>query len=157
MFAGATIYVRKHHEGVMFDRLQQWARSVKRDAVAVWIAARDPRVPWYAKVVAAATAAYALSPIDLIPDFIPVIGYLDDLVIVPLGIALTIRMIPDGLMHEFRAEAARREARPVSVVGALFIVALWCAAIALTGFWLHQHGFLRWIDFHFISRRSKST
>jgi uncharacterized membrane protein YkvA (DUF1232 family) len=131
----------------MFDRLQQWARSVKRDAVAVWIAARDPRVPWYAKVVAAATAAYALSPIDLIPDFIPVIGYLDDLVIVPLGIALTIRMIPEGLMEEFRAEAARREARPISVVGALFIVVLWCATITLAGFWLHRHGFLRWPSF----------
>ena len=128
----------------MFGRLKQWARRVKRDAVAVWIAARDPRVPWYAKVVAAAIAAYAMSPIDLIPDFIPVIGYLDDLVIVPVGIAVTIRMIPDGLMQEFRAEAARREARPVSVVGALFIVALWSAAITLTGLWLYRHGFLRW-------------
>ena len=137
----------------MFDRLQKWARTVKRDAVAIWIAARDPRVPWYAKVVAAATAAYALSPIDLIPDFIPVIGYLDDLVIVPLGIALTIRLIPDGLMDEFRAEAARREARPISIVGALFIVVLWCAAIALAGWWLHHHGFLRWPSFFL----SKST
>jgi uncharacterized membrane protein YkvA (DUF1232 family) len=101
----------------MFDRLKLWARRVKRDAVAVWIAARDPRVPWYAKIVAASVAAYALSPIDLIPDFIPVIGYLDDLVIVPVGIAVTIRMIPDGLMQEFRAEAERREARPISVLG----------------------------------------
>lgn len=108
----------------MFERLKQWARRVKRDAVAVWIAARDPRVPWYAKVVAATTAAYALSPIDLIPDFIPVIGYLDDLVIVPLGIAVTVRLIPAGLMQEFRAQAARLEARPTSVVGALFIVAI---------------------------------
>jgi len=129
----------------MFDRLKQWARSVKRDAVAVSIAARDPRVPWYAKVVAAMTAAYALSPIDLIPDFIPVIGYLDDLVIVPFGIAVTVRLIPDGLMQEFRAEAARREARPVSVVGALFIVTLWCAAVTLAGLWLYRHGFIRWL------------
>jgi uncharacterized membrane protein YkvA (DUF1232 family) len=144
---GPIVTVGKWYSTVMFDRLKQWARSVKRDAVAVWIAARDPRVPWYAKVVAAATAAYALSPIDLIPDFIPVIGYLDDFVIVPLGIALTIRMIPDGLMQEFRAEAARREARPTSVVAAVFIVVLWCAAIALTGWWLHQHGFLRWPSF----------
>ena len=141
---GHIVRVGKWYSTVMFDRLKQWARSVKRDAVAIWIAARDPRVPWYAKVVAAATAAYALSPIDLIPDFIPVIGYLDDLVIVPLGIALTVRMIPDGLMQEFRAEAARRETRPTSVVGALFIIVVWCAAIALTGFWLHRHGFLRW-------------
>jgi uncharacterized membrane protein YkvA (DUF1232 family) len=128
----------------MFERLKPWARRVKRDAVAVWIAARDPRVPWYAKVVAATTAAYALSPIDLIPDFIPVIGYLDDLVIVPLGIAVTVRLIPEGLMQEFRAEAARREARPVSVVGALFIVALWCATVTLAGAWLYRHGFIRW-------------
>jgi uncharacterized membrane protein YkvA (DUF1232 family) len=137
----------------MFERQKQWARGVKRDAVAIWIAARDPRVPWYAKVVAAATAAYALSPIDLIPDFIPVIGYLDDLLIVPLGIALTIRLIPDGLMQEFRDEALRREARPTSIVAAVFIVVVWCAAILLIGFWLHRHGFLRWPSF-FISKSS---
>ena len=71
--------------------MQRWARSLKRDVVAVWIAGRDPRVPWHAKALAAAVAAYALSPIDLIPDFIPVIGYLDDLIIVPLGLLLVIR------------------------------------------------------------------
>src|SRR5215468_2656479 len=118
----------------MFDRLQQWARSVKRDAVAIWIAARDPRVPWYAKVVAAATAAYALSPIDLIPDFIPVIGYLDDLVIVPLGILLAIKLVPVELMAEFRAEAIRRS-RPTSRAGPAFIVAVW-ALLAVALFWL---------------------
>src|ERR1700756_1039778 len=126
------------------EKWKQWARLIKRDAHALYLAACDPRVPWYAKAMALAVAAYALSPIDLIPDFIPVIGYLDDLVIVPLGIALTVRMIPDGLMQEFRAEAAHRETRPTSVVGAVFIVVVWCAAIALTGFWLHRHGFLRW-------------
>ena len=129
----------------MLERLKQWARRVKRDAVAVWIAARDPRVPWYAKVVAATTAAYALSPIDLIPDFIPVIGYLDDLVIVPLGIAVTVRLIPEGLMQEFRAQAACREVRPTSVAGALFIIALWCAAMTLAGIWLYRHGLIRWL------------
>ncbi len=70
----------------MLKRLKQWARTVKRDAVALWIAARDPRTPWYAKAIAVLVAGYALSPIDLIPDFIPVIGYLDDAVVVPLGI-----------------------------------------------------------------------
>jgi uncharacterized membrane protein YkvA (DUF1232 family) len=95
---------------------KQWARTIKRDVVALWIAAHDPRVPWYAKATAGAIAAYALSPIDLIPDFIPVIGYLDDLVIVPLGIMAAVRMIPVALMAEFRSEAARRE-RPVSKVG----------------------------------------
>jgi len=73
--------------------------------VALWIAARDPRTPWYAKIVAAAVAAYALSPIDLIPDFIPVLGCLDDLIIVPLGILLVVKMIPTDLMAEFRAQS----------------------------------------------------
>ena len=74
----------------MLQRVKQWARAIKRDVVALWLAARDPRVPWFAKVLAGAVAAYALSPIDLIPDFIPVLGYLDDLLIVPLGILATV-------------------------------------------------------------------
>lgn len=93
----------------MFSRLKGWARAVKLDVVALWIAARDPRVPWYAKAVAGLVAAYALSPIDLIPDFIPILGYLDDIIIMPLGILLAARIVPDALMHEFRAEALRRE------------------------------------------------
>ena len=115
------------------QRLKSWANAVKIDVVALWLAARDRRTPWVAKVVAAAVAAYALSPIDLIPDFIPVLGYLDDLVIVPLGILLAIRLIPAELMEEFRREAARR-ARPVSTGGAIAIVAVWIvAAILLIG------------------------
>jgi uncharacterized membrane protein YkvA (DUF1232 family) len=117
---------------LMLQRAKQWARTIKRDAVAVWIAARDPRVPWYAKLVAAAVAAYAFSPIDLIPDFVPVLGYLDDIVIVPAGILLTVRLIPVDLMEEFRAEAARRIERPTSRIGAAGIVLLWLAALALT-------------------------
>jgi uncharacterized membrane protein YkvA (DUF1232 family) len=77
----------------------------KRDAHALYLCARDPRVPWYAKGLAAAVAAYAASPIDLIPDFIPVVGYLDDLIIVPLGIVLVVKMIPPGIMAEHRALA----------------------------------------------------
>jgi uncharacterized membrane protein YkvA (DUF1232 family) len=122
----------------MLQRAKQWARTIKRDAIAVWIAARDPRVPWYAKVVAAAVAAYAFSPIDLIPDFIPVLGYLDDIVIVPAGILLTIRLIPAGLMDEFRAEAARRIDRPTSRAGAASIILLWLAALVLTGWILRR-------------------
>ena len=110
--------------------LTQWARALKRDVVALWIAGRDPRVPWHAKAIAGAVAAYALSPIDLIPDFIPVLGYLDDLIIVPLGIALAIRLIPSELMSEFRAEAVRREKLPTSRAAAAAIVALWVAAAA---------------------------
>jgi uncharacterized membrane protein YkvA (DUF1232 family) len=99
---------------------------VKRDALALYLAARDPRVPWYAKALAAATAAYALSPIDLIPDFIPVIGYLDDLIILPVAIAITVRLIPRELMTELRAEAEGRiaAAHPRSVGGAAVIVIL---------------------------------
>jgi uncharacterized membrane protein YkvA (DUF1232 family) len=118
---------------------KQRARAVKRDAVAVWIAARDPRVPWYAKVVAVSVAAYALSPIDLIPDFIPILGYVDDLLIVPAGILLTIRLIPAGLMDEFREEAARYEQRPISMAGASGIILLWLGALALTAWWLRHY------------------
>ena len=118
------------------QRARQWSRVVKRDAVAVWLAARDPRVPWHAKMLAAAVGAYALSPIDLIPDFIPVLGYLDDLLIVPAGIYLTVRLIPDGLMAEFRAEAAKREGLPVSRTGAIAIVMLWVIGLTGTAWWL---------------------
>ena len=123
----------------MLRQAKQRARTIKREAVAVWIAARDPRVPWYAKVLAATVAAYALSPIDLIPDFVPVLGYLDDIFIVPAGILLTVRLIPDGLMDEFRAEAARREEWPTSRVAAVSIVLLWVGALVLTAWWLRSY------------------
>ena len=87
----------------MLARLRAWARALKRDVHAIWLAARDPRVPWYAKMIAGCVAAYALSPIDLIPDFIPVLGYLDDLVIVPLGILLVVALIPPHIMAQHRA------------------------------------------------------
>ena len=116
----------------MLDRIKQWARAIVRDVTALWLAARDPRVPWLAKAVAACVAAYALSPIDLIPDFIPVIGYLDDLVLVPLGILLAVRLIPPDLMAEFRA-AAQDQRKPVSRAGAVVIVAIWLACTAIAG------------------------
>lgn len=110
------------------NSLKQWAHALKRDVVAVWLAARDPRVPWYAKAVAGAVAAYALSPIDLIPDFIPVLGYLDDLVIVPLGILLAVKLVPVELMTEFRAEAILRS-KPASRNGLILIAAIWTFAV----------------------------
>jgi uncharacterized membrane protein YkvA (DUF1232 family) len=116
-------------------QLRAWARSLKRDIVALWIAARDPRVPWHAKALAAAVAAYALSPIDLIPDFIPVLGYLDDLIIVPAGIWLAVRLIPHELMLEFREQAARRAERPKSYLAATGIVLIWIGAAGLI--WLY--------------------
>jgi uncharacterized membrane protein YkvA (DUF1232 family) len=111
--------------------LKEWARSVRRDVLALWLAARDPRVPWYAKLAAGAVAAYALSPIDLIPDFVPLLGYLDDLIILPLGIVLAVRLVPAALMEEFRDEAVRRRQRPTSLAGIGFVVAVWLAAAAL--------------------------
>ena len=121
------------------ERAKDWARSVKRDAIALWIAARDPRVPWYAKALAAVVAAYAFSPIDLIPDFIPVLGYLDDLLIVPAGMLLVVRLIPAELMVEFRAEASRRTHRPTSRAGVVVIALAWMTALALVVWWLWPH------------------
>ncbi|WP_192643698.1 DUF1232 domain-containing protein [Bosea sp. OAE506] len=119
-----------------FETIKRWARSIKRDVVALWIAARDGRTPVLAKVIAAAVAAYALSPIDLIPDFIPVLGYLDDLLIVPVGIMLAVKLIPASLMIEFRAAASERTERPVSRGGLAFVVIVWIAAAAMTVNWL---------------------
>ena len=109
----------------MFEKLRNWAQSIRRDVHALYLAARDPRVPWHAKALAAAVAAYALSPIDLIPDFIPVLGQLDDLIILPLGILLAIRLIPPQLMAEHRAAAAVAIGQPQSNAGALAVLAVW--------------------------------
>jgi uncharacterized membrane protein YkvA (DUF1232 family) len=119
------------------EKLKSWARLLKRDILALWIAARDPRTPWLAKLTAGAVAAYALSPIDLIPDFIPVLGYLDDLVIVPLGIALAVRLIPPPLLAEFRLRVTERPERPASRAAAAIILMIWltCAAALAYGLW----------------------
>lgn len=113
----------------------QRLRLLKREALAVWLAARDPRTPLPAKILAAMVAAYAFSPIDLIPDFIPVLGLLDDLLVVPLGIWLVLRMIPPPLMAELRERAAAMADRPVSRVAALAIVLIWLGCIGAAG-WL---------------------
>ena len=125
----------------MFDRIKAWARSLKRDAYAVYLAARDPATPWYVKVLAAAVAAYAFSPIDLIPDFIPVLGYLDDLVLVPLGIWLVVSLIPEQAMAEYRAKASEVMQRPHDGnAAAIGIIAIWMIGAALLC-WL---GFSHW-------------
>jgi len=114
----------------MLARIKNWARRLKRDSHAVYLAARDPRVPWYAKLLA--VAGYALSPIDLIPDFIPVIGYLDDLVIVPLGVWLVVSLIPGEVMVECRTRASETKGRPTSSGGMVAIILLWVVgALAL--------------------------
>ena len=127
----------------MFDRIKRWARTLKRDAYAIYLAARNPNTPWYVKVLATVVAAYAFSPIDLIPDFIPVIGYLDDLILVPLGIWLVVSLIPEQAMAEYRAKASEALQRPRDgdgTVAAIAIIAIWMVGAALLC-WL---GLSRW-------------
>ena len=119
----------------MLSRIKTWARSLKRDGHAIYLASRDPRVPWYAKALAIAVAAYALSPIDLIPDFIPVLGYLDEMILLPAGIWLCLRMVPAPVLAECRDSAdrwfAERRAKPRSLAGAAIIGAIWLGALVL--------------------------
>jgi len=120
----------------MIETVTRWAKSLKRDVVALYLAGQDARTPWLAKAVAAAVVAYALSPIDLIPDFIPIIGYLDDLLLVPLGIMLAVRLIPRELMAEFREAALDRERLPSNPTAAIWIVCTWAVACVAIGAWL---------------------
>src|SRR5712691_2113658 len=115
---------------------QARVRDLKRDVVALALALRDPRVPWYAKAVGACVVAYALSPIDLIPDFIPVLGLLDDLVLVPLGLLLVLRLIPAEILAEHRVAAAAIAERPVSRAGAFAVIVVWLVAALLLAIWL---------------------
>jgi uncharacterized membrane protein YkvA (DUF1232 family) len=119
--------------------LKDWARAIRRDIHALCLASRDPRVPWHAKAVAVCVAAYALSPIDLIPDFVPVLGYIDDVIVVPLGIALAVRLIPEPLMAEHRAAATLAATRPTSTAGAVAIVSIWIGAILVAGWLIWRH------------------
>lgn len=117
----------------MLNRLRQRARRLKAEVYALYLAYRDPRVPWYARLFAAGVVAYAFSPIDLIPDFIPIIGFLDDLILVPLGIILALRMIPSSVMAECRQRAAEmlREDRPTNWLAAGVIIGVWIVLAAL--------------------------
>jgi uncharacterized membrane protein YkvA (DUF1232 family) len=123
-----------------FDSLKTWAKQIKRDSYALYLACRHPDTPWYARVVAGLVVGYAFSPIDLIPDFVPVLGYLDDLVVVPLGIALAIKLIPAPVLADCReqAEAEFAEKKPVNIVAAVIIVAIWIALIAWLGIKIYQ-------------------
>ena len=111
----------------LIARLKTWARGIKRDVVTVYFAARDPQAPWGARILAALVAAYALSPIDLIPDFIPVLGYLDDLLIVPLGLLMVMRVMPREVLAKARIKADAMLARPRSLWAAACFVAIWIA------------------------------
>ena len=115
--------------------LRARARALKQDVVALWYAVRDPRTPVAARLVAGFVVAYALSPIDLIPDFIPVLGYLDDIILVPLGIALALWLIPAPVMADARARAAAASVRHKSLIAAAMFVAIWIS-VAVGGTWL---------------------
>lgn len=115
----------------LLERLKRWAGGLKVETYALYLAYRDPRVPWYARVFAALVVGYAFSPIDLIPDPIPFIGYLDDLILVPLGIALAIRMIPAEVLAECREKAKELSKKPVNRVAAVVVVAVWLTLAAL--------------------------
>ena len=119
------------------ERIKDWARRLKRDVLALWIAAGSARTPMAAKITAFLVAAYALSPVDLIPDFIPVLGLLDDLILLPLGIAVAIRAIPSALMMRFRRIAARRSERPRSKAGLLLVALVWLA-VAVAAVWFYR-------------------
>jgi uncharacterized membrane protein YkvA (DUF1232 family) len=123
------------YNDAMLEQLRSRAAALRTESYAVYLAARDPRTPWFAKALVLVIVAYALSPIDLIPDFIPVLGYLDDLVIVPAGIALALELIPDAVMAEARKRAATQPpGRSVRLAGAAIILMAWMLAIILL-FW----------------------
>lgn len=122
----------------LLAKAKDWARSVKRDVVAVYFAARDPKTPVLARCLAVVVAAYALSPIDLIPDFIPVLGYLDDLLIVPLGLLLVIRLLPPEVLAASREKANTVLARPRSYVAAGLVVCVWLLCCAALAYWWYR-------------------
>ncbi|WP_426041716.1 YkvA family protein [Brevundimonas sp. TWP2-3-4b1] len=121
--------------------LRDWALRLKRDVVAIYLAGRDPRVAWPIKLLALAVSAYALSPIDLIPDFISVIGMVDDLILVPLGLLAVIRLLPFAILEEHRARAVEMLERPTSRVAGALILAVWVLAVVACGLWLYR---LQW-------------
>jgi uncharacterized membrane protein YkvA (DUF1232 family) len=119
--------------------LRAWAKRIKRDVLTLWLARQHPRTPWAVKALSIFILAYALSPIDLIPDFIPVLGYLDDVILLPALIWLAVRMLPSDVLHESRAKAeawiAASKAKPRSEAGAVVIGVLWLAALGGIGWW----------------------
>jgi len=123
------------------DRRKAWAKRIKRDGLTLWFAGKHARTPWYAKALGLFVVAYALSPIDLIPDFIPVLGYVDDVLLLPGLIWLAIKLLPPDVLQECRGQAdawmqAQGGAKPRSLAGAVMIVALWLGISVAAWFWL---------------------
>lgn len=126
----------------MLDKLRQQAARLKLEVYALYLAARDAQTPWYVRVLVVVIVAYALSPIDLIPDFIPVLGLLDDLVLLPLAIALAIKLTPVSVLERSRLRARQKfqSDKPVSRVGAIVIILIWTLSLILLGVWLFSAG-----------------
>jgi uncharacterized membrane protein YkvA (DUF1232 family) len=122
---------------MLFPDLKKRLRDLQAETFALYLAARDPRTPWYAKLLIAGIVAYAFSPIDLIPDFLPVVGFLDDLILIPIGIAIAVKLIPPEVLAECRARAkeAMQGPKPVSRAAGVIIVALWAVVTAVCVFW----------------------
>lgn len=140
-YAIRALNVERTRRGVpLLEALKNRARQLKAETFALYLAARHPDTPWFAKLLAATVAAYAFSPIDLIPDFVPVLGYLDDLVLVPAGIALAVRLVPAPVLAECRARAAEAlaGAKPVSRSAAVVVVAIWLVVGALVSAWVFR-------------------
>ena len=123
----------------LFKDVKQKVSLIKRDIVALYFAYKDPRTPWYARLVAVLVVGYALSPIDLIPDFIPVLGYLDDLLLLPLGIYFVVKLIPRDLMNEYREKALLvGKMRKRNIVAAIIIIGIWCLLLPFIGLWIYH-------------------
>jgi len=124
----------------VLTKLKQRARYLKAETFVLYLAARDSRTPWHAKLLVAGIVAYALSPIDLIPDFVPVLGYVDDLIVIPMGIALAIKLIPHSVLAEYRTRAQETMGygKPVSWVAGTVIVVIWLVLVSLCAVWAHK-------------------
>ena len=124
----------------MIERWKQKAKNLKKEVYALYLAYKDPRVPWYARVIAIIVVGYAFSPIDLIPDPIPVLGYLDDLILIPLGIALVIKLVPVDVLNECREKAGQRfiESKPKNWIAACVIILIWIFLFVVVGYYCVQ-------------------
>ena len=125
----------------LLEKLKQRAYQLKTETFTLYLAARDRRTPWYAKLLVAGIVAYALSPIDLIPDFVPILGYLDDLILIPIGIAFAIKLIPDSVLGECRARAreATQNGKTVSWVAGVVVIVIWLAVAMMGAWWAYDH------------------
>jgi uncharacterized membrane protein YkvA (DUF1232 family) len=125
----------------MIEKWKQSARTIKQELHAIYLACKDPRTPWYAKAMAVCIVGYALSPIDLIPDFVPILGYVDDLILLPLGIAMVKRMIPPAVFDECRSKAKEASAKGFrkNWIAAGVIIAIWVMLAVLAFIWLKEY------------------